>query len=676
MALQAINDPVKCRDNDGAVVELIYVPGFTTCREGKWKAAEDSKPFQDRLTEAFPDTRILVYGYSPDITKGFSAGTLDSEMISNAADLLLSECRRTETNRREPRSLVFACSGLGGLIVKKSLILAEALEPMTSTARRTCGIIFVGTPHAGDVESWADKFREGFGPDRDPRETISMLKACADVSSAFDKISPLYTNVHFCEKKWLECSNASLLHGECLWANIPQSHMIDSTTQHYLIPDSISEVALQTSVKGFLSYVIGAAMRRYESCHISLKYQKALKAKYIEERLPNTCTWLLEHERYRRWLDANGPACLWISGLAGTGKSILSSAIVDNLLRREHSMNVIVSCFLDENFALKTLTRSILQTLISQLESHDQSKTMSRRIRLILNDIETSVLPIPTTVFQHYLRIILADVRTDAHVFLVFDGVDSDGKMGNLITHQVVEANTPRCKNGFIKCSFSSRTPYNRTFCEDHVAEIKLGREAGIERDLMSFARYRLAKLRQDRCKEVSSLALAHQLCSRAEGVFLWIVLATDDLSRSQLVPDIFTSINSLPLGLNGLYHKALEGIPHRHIEVAIKVFSCLLASCRPMKLSELVEALRIQSGSNHAQTERNFCMQQLDGDLPNLCNSLVSITQDNVVSFAHPSIRGYFFVDSCANPAMAFRAKRARAFSQDLSGGVGLRLR
>jgi hypothetical protein len=115
---------------------LVYVPGFTTCREGRYEAAEYTKPFQDRLTEAFPDTRILVYGYSPDITKCFSAGTLDSETISNAAVLLLAECRRIETDRRschlylktevptltgsrEPRSLVFACSGLGGLIVKK-----------------------------------------------------------------------------------------------------------------------------------------------------------------------------------------------------------------------------------------------------------------------------------------------------------------------------------------------------------------------------------------------------------------------------------------------------------------------------------------------------------------------------------------------------------------------------
>ena len=306
-------------------------------------------------------------------------------------------------------------------------------------------------------------------------------------------------------------------------------------------------------------------------------------------------------------------------------------------------MNVTVSCFLDENFTLNTSTRSTLQTLISQLESHDQNKTMTPRVRLILNDIETPVLPITTTVVQHYLRIILADIRTDAHTFLVFDGVDNDGKIEDLIASQVVEVNTARCKSGFIRCSFSSRTPYNGTLYQDHDAKIKLGREAGIECDLMSFARHRLAKLRRNGCKEVSYLAPAQQLCSRAEGVFLWIALATEDLFRSQLIPDIFTSINLLPLGLNGLYHKALEGIPHRHIDVAIKVFSWLLASLRPSKLSQLVEALRIQSGSNHEPTERNLYMQQLDGDLPDLCNSLVSITKDNVVRFAHPSLRAHF---------------------------------
>lgn len=68
----------------------------------------------------------------------------------------------------------------------------------------------MGTPHAGNVENWAHKFQQEFDPEREYREPSKMLKAFADISSAFDKISSLYTNVHFCQESWLECSDASV----------------------------------------------------------------------------------------------------------------------------------------------------------------------------------------------------------------------------------------------------------------------------------------------------------------------------------------------------------------------------------------------------------------------------------------------------------------------------------
>lgn len=263
-------------------------------------------------------------------------------------------------------------------------------------------------------------------------------------------------------------------------------------------------------------------------------------------------------------------------------------------------------------------------------------------VRSMLINIKTSIFPIPTTIFQDHLRIIFAGIQTDARIFLLFDGLDSDGWMKDLITRQVVEANAARRKTDFLRCSFSSRNTYDGICFQNHVTEIKLSREAGIQRDLMSFAKHRLSTLRPSGFNEVSSLALAQRLCSRAEGVFLWMTLATEDLRCAQSLPDIFANVNLLPLGLNGLYRRALEGIPHRNVDVAIKVFSWLLASRRPLKLSELVEALRIESGSSHSPTESILNMQHPDRDLPSLCGSLVSITNDNIVKFAHPSIRGY----------------------------------
>ena len=152
MALQAIRNSVKGRDDEDTAVEydllfapvittkhsdrLIYVPGFTPCREGNWQPSEDPKRFKDQLTESFPEARVYIYDYLPHIAQSSGLCAVESERISNAAVLLLSECQRIEPDRRschshissdlstldigrEPRSIVFVCQGLGGLVVKE-----------------------------------------------------------------------------------------------------------------------------------------------------------------------------------------------------------------------------------------------------------------------------------------------------------------------------------------------------------------------------------------------------------------------------------------------------------------------------------------------------------------------------------------------------------------------------
>lgn len=152
MALQTIRNLVMGRDNEDAAVEydllfapvittkhsdrLIYVPGFTPCREGNLQPFEDPKRFLDQLTESFPKARVHIYDYMPHIAQSSDLCAVESERISNAAVLLLSECQRIEQDRRychshissdlstlhigrEPRSIVFVCQGLGGLVVKE-----------------------------------------------------------------------------------------------------------------------------------------------------------------------------------------------------------------------------------------------------------------------------------------------------------------------------------------------------------------------------------------------------------------------------------------------------------------------------------------------------------------------------------------------------------------------------
>lgn len=48
-------------------------------------------------------------------------------------------------------------------------------------------------------------------------------------------------------------------------------------------------------------------------------------------RLPNTCSWILDHSLVKKWLRAEGAPRLGIYGGPGTGKSVLSSFLIDHL---------------------------------------------------------------------------------------------------------------------------------------------------------------------------------------------------------------------------------------------------------------------------------------------------------------------------------------------------------
>ena len=60
----------------------------------------------------------------------------------------------------------------------------------------------------------------------------------------------------------------------------------------------------------------------------SLNHYNALKL-----RQADTGLWFLNGDEYAKW-SSNGPATIWLYGIPGCGKSILSSSIVENILQR------------------------------------------------------------------------------------------------------------------------------------------------------------------------------------------------------------------------------------------------------------------------------------------------------------------------------------------------------
>lgn len=147
--------PIPEFHNHGSIPEadIVAVHGLNGTARKTWTDKETGKFWlEDFLPDAVPTARIMTFGY--DSALAFSNSKAG---IRNFATDLLNRIRVVRSSHEaKNRPLVFITHSLGGIVVKKALILAnEAQEFYGNILQSTRGIIFMGTPHRGsDLVPW------------------------------------------------------------------------------------------------------------------------------------------------------------------------------------------------------------------------------------------------------------------------------------------------------------------------------------------------------------------------------------------------------------------------------------------------------------------------------------------------------------------------------------------
>lgn len=117
-------------------------------KKSKTDTAVDSNPLwlRDFLKDDFPNARIYSMGYNSRVAFNFGTGRLDTF----ARELLVNIQRTRETEGEKQRPIVFICHSMGGLVVKKALLVAHVDEVhYKNILDSTTAVLFLGTPHGG-----------------------------------------------------------------------------------------------------------------------------------------------------------------------------------------------------------------------------------------------------------------------------------------------------------------------------------------------------------------------------------------------------------------------------------------------------------------------------------------------------------------------------------------------
>ena len=138
-------------------------------------------------------------------------------------------------------------------------------------------------------------------------------------------------------------------------------------------------------------------------------------------------------------------------------------------------------------------------------------------------------------------------------------------------------------------------------------------------------------------------------LIQGAQGMFRWVEMSLEALSRIKYAPDFKKALGQLPVKLSGLYdiiHTQIDQTETYGRSVAIMTLTWLLCAQRLLRAEELlaaVYAVDIESSSESDEGDDNGEAGSPENDILRLCRNLVVLdSEQKTFRFAHQSVREY----------------------------------
>lgn len=363
--------------------------------------------------------------------------------------------------------------------------------------------------------------------------------------------------------------------------------------------------------------------------------------------VPHTCGWVLENDAFHEWVrdPATRPRVLWLHGAAASGKSVLSSFIINHLAQLGSSCQYFFVRFGDQRKrSLSTLLRSIAFQIAQSLPAFRQGilRFIGEGAKFDTADAQT--------IWNRIFKTILFKIRLDFPLFWVVDGLEesddprafvkliSELNMAVLsIRVLVVSRKTHGLVSSFQKLSKEVQLdtiPYE-----------------GSPTDIRYFIDQELDVSGDDKFHT----HVKNQILQRAQGNFLWVHLAVQRINDCHTAGNIEHALRQLPSGMEALYDRMALSVAALPQEEDKKLASSILAwAACALRLLTIEELSLLLEG----EVLRPLDLQRSIGDL---CGGFIVVDNGGNVAMIHQTAREYL-IDDQTRP---FNINRSSAHEQ-----------
>ncbi|KAJ5772187.1 hypothetical protein N7520_002716 [Penicillium odoratum] len=313
----------------------------------------------------------------------------------------------------------------------------------------------------------------------------------------------------------------------------------------------------------------------------------------LKKRQEGTGSWFLKCEPFQEWKTGKNQS-LWLHGIPGCGKPILSATTIDHLNQTAtaESSSVILDFFFDFTDTDKQSLNKLIRSLISQLYSRCPDS------RLELDEVFSSHgngnrQPTEKALFEVFSTM-LNQIKT---VQIVIDALDECVTRKDLLLW--IEGLISLKHSGLYLLVTSRREEEIESGLQHFIHDggiIPLQQDL-VNADIRTYVHQRLLDGRGfERWSSHPDVQrkIEIELMLKANEMFRWAACQLDVLQDCINIELLEKSLQRLPKTLEETYGRILAGISESHREYAVRLLQFLTYSERPLTIEEAVDVMAI----------------------------------------------------------------------------------
>lgn len=391
-----------------------------------------------------------------------------------------------------------------------------------------------------------------------------------------------------------------------------------------------------------------------------------------EQRVPGTCTWVLQHPKFLHWRQEDASSLLWISADPGCGKSVLSRCLIDEqLLSLDTKRTSTCYFFFKDDDESRQNGADALCAILHQL--FVQKPTL---LKYAMPDYGNNGRQL-RTMFSTLWEILekSANDNEAGEIICVLDALDECKDSARVDLIQKLAWLHLHRKRTTMKLKFlATSRPYEsieRSFYKfgGDVLNISLRGEdesEKISKEIDMVIDVQLPRICQNRrfpLKHDVQQALIHRLKTIQNRTYLWLHLIYDvietslDSSKARLE----RLVQNIPATVDEAYEKLLmRNTNPEKAARARRLLHIVIAAVRPLTLHEMNIAVAIDEKLQDKEYVDTYEDLDLDNDLPfktkirNICGLFIGI-HDSRVFLIHQTARDFLASKSSSTTFYSF---------------------